>query len=126
MASDITSQNGVKNELGKSKAEYSALDVSYRRLGESVTHLRTDGGTDRPSYRDARTHLKTLSEKHTRKSGKEEGKDGAGRGEVVKRGEKEVERDAGSDGTDCRVLRNLVSRSAFFDHFISSYGQRPI
>ena len=46
----------------ENKAEYSALDASRRRLREGVTDLwtdgPTDGQTDRPSYRDARTHLK--------------------------------------------------------------------
>ena len=31
-------------------------------FNESVTDRRTDGWTDRPSYRDARTHLKTKAE----------------------------------------------------------------
>ena len=46
-------------ELPSNKAKYSALDASRRRLREGVTDLRTDGRTDRPSYRDAMTHLKT-------------------------------------------------------------------
>ena len=57
-----------EEERGKkeiNKAEYSALDASCRRLRESVpdgpTDGRTYGWTDKPSYRDARTHLKTLT-----------------------------------------------------------------
>ena len=47
----------------KDKAEYSAFNAVCRRLREDVTDLRTDGRTDRPSYRDARTHLITRCSK---------------------------------------------------------------
>ena len=57
---DWIEKRSIINQFAKkNKAEYSALDASRRRVREGVTNLRTDGRSDRPSYRDARTHLKS-------------------------------------------------------------------
>ena len=43
---------GFPDEIHEEKALFSNFENNW---------LRTDGPTDRPSYRDTRTHLKTLS-----------------------------------------------------------------